>query len=167
MIWRPPSTAGAECPGRGAGRGGHLAGGAAAGEHAGGGGELGLERIIALLARRPVATRRRGMRKALAALMRIGGDSFTWRPSTPPSPGAASMPMWRRRRSGERWRSLPDIPGIPKDLRRSGRSLRISCQPTWDRICLLVYYMGGTERKISCWAGDRRADWGAAGDAGG
>ncbi len=36
-----PSTAGAECPGRGAGQGGHLAGGAAAGEHAGGGGELG------------------------------------------------------------------------------------------------------------------------------
>ena len=37
----------------------------------------GLERIIALLARRPVADTPTGMRKALAALMRIGGDSFT------------------------------------------------------------------------------------------
>ena len=36
----------------------------------------GLERIIALLARRPVADTPTGMRKALAALMRIGGGQL-------------------------------------------------------------------------------------------
>ena len=91
----------------------------------------GLERIIALLARRPVADTPTGMRKALAALMRIGGDSFTLEAINATISGCG-MSMWRRRRSRERWRS-PSLTfqASQRDLRRSGRSLRISCQPIW------------------------------------
>ena len=68
----------------------------------------GLERIIALLARRPVADTPTGMRKALAC-------------------GVADGMCHVDQRAG------PSLifQASQRDLRRSGRSLRISCQPTW------------------------------------
>ena len=60
--------------------------------------DFGLERIEALLPYRPVCETAGQRRAALAALLRIGGDSFTPRPSTTPCGGAGSTPGRRRGR---------------------------------------------------------------------
>lgn len=74
----------------------------------------GLERIEALLARRPVANTPEDRRKALAALLRIGGDSFTL--------AAINDNLWgcginavvnETGESGQVEVRFPDVPGIP------------------------------------------------------
>ena len=78
----------------------------------------GLERIIALLARRPVADTPTGMRKALAALMRIGGDSFTLEAINATISGCGvHAHVEEKEIPGEVVVSFPDIPGIPKGFK--------------------------------------------------
>ena len=78
----------------------------------------GLERIIALLARRPVADTPTGMRKALAALMRIGGDSFTLEAINATISGCGvHAHVEEKEIPGEVAVSFPDIPGIPKGFK--------------------------------------------------
>ena len=78
----------------------------------------GLERIIALLARRPLADTPTGMRKALAALMRIGGDSFTLEAINATISGCGvHAHVEEKEIPGEVAVSFPDIPGIPKGFK--------------------------------------------------
>ncbi len=64
--------------------------------------------------------------------MRIGGDSFTLEAINATISGCGvHAHVEEKEIPGEVAVSFPDIPGIPKGFKEIGRSLRISCQPTW------------------------------------
>lgn len=93
--------------------------------------DWGLERIASLLRRRPPATTTKAMREALAALLRISGDSFTLEAINDTIAGCgviARVEETKEPGTVEVW--FPDIPGIPPPLMRSTRSSPTSFQPT-------------------------------------
>lgn len=76
--------------------------------------EWGLERIESLLTRRPMAETPQGKRSALAALLRIGGDSFTLSAINDNLKGCGVNAVVSE--TGERdvvEVRFPDVPGIP------------------------------------------------------
>ena len=112
----------------------------------------GLERIIALLARRPVADTPTGMRKALAALMRIGGDSFTLEAINATISGCGvHAHVEEKEIPGEVVVSFPDIPGIPKGFKEI-REIIEDILPAHLGIEYVFWYITWEEleRKISC-----------------
>ena len=123
----------------------------------------GLERIIALLARRPVADTPTGMRKALAALMRIGGDSFTLEAINATISGCGvHAHVEEKEIPGEVAVSFPDIPGIPKGFKEI-REIIEDILPAHLGIEYVFWYITWEklERKISCWAEieERQLTW--------
>ncbi len=123
----------------------------------------GLERIIALLARRPVADTPTGMRKALAALMRIGGDSFTLDAINATISGCGvHAHVEEKEIPGEVAVSFPDIPGIPKGFKEI-REIIEDILPAHLGIEYVFWYITWEEleRKISCWAEieERQLTW--------
>ena len=123
----------------------------------------GLERIIALLARRPVADTPTGMRKALAALMRIGGDSFTLEAINATISGCGvHAHVEEKEIPGEVVVSFPDIPGIPKGFKEI-REIIEDILPAHLGIEYVFWYITWEEleRKISCWAEieERQLTW--------
>ena len=75
----------------------------------------GLEAIEALLARRPVAGSLKRRREALAALLRIGGDSFTLAAINDNLKGCGINAVAAETgTAGQVKVSFPDVPGIPE-----------------------------------------------------
>jgi len=74
----------------------------------------GLELLAKLFVRRPVAGDAAGMRKALAALLRIGGDSFTLDAINDTLSGCGVHAVAEERGVGAVLVSFPDQPGIPE-----------------------------------------------------
>ena len=119
--------------------------------------------IIALLARRPVADTPTGMRKALAALMRIGGDSFTLEAINATISGCGvHAHVEEKEIPGEVAVSFPDIPGIPKGFKEI-REIIEDILPAHLGIEYVFWYITWEEleRKISCWAEieERQLTW--------
>ena len=75
----------------------------------------GLEAVEALLARRPVAGSLKRRREALAALLRIGGDSFTLAAINDNLKGCGINAVAAETgTAGQVTVSFPDVPGIPE-----------------------------------------------------
>ena len=76
--------------------------------------DWGLEQVAALFRRRPPATTVRTMREALAALLRIGGDSFTLAAINDNLRGCGINAQARETgKAGRVEICFPDVPGIP------------------------------------------------------
>lgn len=74
----------------------------------------GLERLESLLARKPVAETAAARRQALAALLRIGGDSFTLAAVNDNLKGCGlNAAVWETGEEGLVEVTFPDVPGIP------------------------------------------------------
>lgn len=79
----------------------------------------GLDLLAGLLPHRPAAQSSQGLREALAALLRIGGDSFTLEAINDAIAGCGIVA--RVDETGEPGRvevSFPGVPGIPEDFER-------------------------------------------------
>lgn len=101
----------------------------------------GLERIIALLARRPVADTPTGMRKALAALMRIGGDSFTLEAVNDDLKGCGLNAVASETGTpGKVEVRFPDVPGIP-DGYEEMREIIEDILPSHVEIAYVFWYI--------------------------
>ena len=95
--------------------------------------DWGLEQVAVLFRRRPPATTVKTMREALAALLRIGGDSFTLAAinDTISGCGVNARVEETDQAGTEPWRSpFPRCRASRPTLRRSGSSLRTSSLPT-------------------------------------
>ena len=75
--------------------------------------DWGLERIAGLLVRRPVAAQPRKLAAALAALMRISGDSFTLAAINDTVAGCGVPAVVRERGKGQVSVSFPGVAGEP------------------------------------------------------
>ena len=73
----------------------------------------GLERTASLLARRPVATHPRRLAAALAALLRIGGDSFTLEAINDTISGCGIPAVVEEKGKGQVSVSVPGVAGEP------------------------------------------------------
>ena len=73
----------------------------------------GLEKTASLFVRRPVASQPRKLAAALAALMRIGGDSFTLAAINDTITGCGVPAVVRERGKGEVSVSFPGVAGEP------------------------------------------------------
>ena len=79
--------------------------------------DWGLENIARLLARRPVATEPRALGAALAALLRIGGDSFTLAAINDTISGCGvNARVEETDQAGTVEVSFPQVPGIPPNF---------------------------------------------------
>ena len=113
----------------------------------------GLERIIALLARRPVADTPTGMRKALAALMRIGGDSFTLAAINDNLRGCGvNAVVSETDTPGTVEVRFPDVPGIPDGFDEI-REILEDILPCHLLIRYVYWYITWKmlEERFSCW----------------
>lgn len=92
--------------------------------------DWGLERTASLFRRRPIAATPKAMREALAALLRIGGDSFTLDAINDTISGCGVNARVRETgKAGTVEVSFPKVPGIRPALTRSKRSWRTSSRP--------------------------------------
>ena len=115
--------------------------------------DRGLEAIESLLARRPVATDLEMRRAALAALLRIGGDSFTLAAINDNLRGCGINAQARETGTAGRveiW--FPDVPGIPDGFEEL-REIIESILPAHLGIEYAYWYItwGGMEEKFSTW----------------
>ena len=79
--------------------------------------DWGLEQIAALFVRRPVAAQPRRLAAALAALLRIGGDSFTLEAINDTIAGCGVHALVEENGvPNEVVVSFPNVPGIPKEF---------------------------------------------------
>ncbi len=76
--------------------------------------DWGLERMAKLFVRKPMAEDTEGMRDALAALMRIGGDSFTLDAINDTLKGCGISALAEEQGVGAVVVSFPKQPGIPR-----------------------------------------------------
>lgn len=74
----------------------------------------GLEKIASLLTRRPVAAQPRKLAAALAALLRIGGDSFTLSAINDTVAGCGIPAVVKELGTGQAAVSFPGIAGVPE-----------------------------------------------------
>lgn len=123
----------------------------------------GLEQVASLFMRRPVASTAKRMRTALAALLRIGGDSFTMEAINDTISGCGvrarvdetDMP-------GTVEVCFPNIPGIPEGFEEISKIIE-DILPAHLLIQYVYWYItwAELERKISCWQDieDRQLAW--------
>lgn len=78
--------------------------------------DWGLENVAKLFARRPVATQPRKLAAALAALLRIGGDSFTLDAINDTITGCGIPALVKERGKGEVSVSFPGVAGEPDNF---------------------------------------------------
>lgn len=116
--------------------------------------DWGLERMTALLARRPVSNTPERLREALASLLRISGDSFTLDAINATISGCGVHALVAEKEDpGEVAVSFPDIPGIPDGFDEISRIIE-DILPAHLLIEYVFWYITWVEleRKIACWA---------------
>ena len=104
----------------------------------------GLEAVEALLARKPVAASLERRRAALAALLRIGGDSFTLTAINDNLKGCGLNAVASETETpGVVEVRFPDVPGIPDGFFiNEGHPGGYSALPSGHTVCLLVHHLG-------------------------
>ena len=103
--------------------------------------DWGLEAIEALLVRKPVAPSLERRREALAALLRIGGDSFTLAAINDNLKGCGiNAAAAETGTAGQVTVSLPDVPGIPEGFEEM-RAIIASILPAHLGIEYMFWYI--------------------------
>lgn len=113
----------------------------------------GLERVAQLLVRRPVALDPRRMARSLAALLRIGGDSFTLEAINDAIAGCGI-----NARAAETYEPgtvevyFPEVAGIPAEFPEISRIIE-DILPAHVTIRYVYWYVtwAELEEKVSCW----------------
>ena len=123
----------------------------------------GLENLAGLFARRPVASDPRKLALALAALLRIGGDSFTLEAINDTISGCGVRARVDETGTpGEVEVSFPNIPGIPDGFEEISRIIE-DILPAHLLIRYVYWYVTWAylEGVISCWKEieDRKLNW--------
>jgi hypothetical protein len=125
--------------------------------------DWGLELVAGLFQRRPAAPSTKRMRQALAALLRIGGDSFTLEAINDTIAGCGvHARVDETDTPGTVVVSFPDIPGIPEGFEEISRIIE-DILPAHLLIQYVYWYITWEEleRKISCWQDieDQELNW--------
>ena len=123
----------------------------------------GLEAIESLLARRPVTDRLEERRAALAALLRIGGDSFTLAAINDTISGCGvNARVEETEQAGTVEVSFPQVPGIPPNF----EEIRIIIEDIIPAHLIIQYHYWyltwqQLEQKFSCWQDieDKNLTW--------
>ena len=123
----------------------------------------GLEAIEALLARKPVADSLKRRREALAALLRIGGDSFTLAAINDTISGCGvNARVEETDQAGTVEVSFPQVPGIPPNF----EEIRVIIEDIIPAHLIIRYHYWyltwqQLEQKFSCWQDieDKNLTW--------
>ena len=123
----------------------------------------GLEAVEALLARRPVAGSLKRRREALAALLRIGGDSFTLAAINDTISGCGvNARVEETDQAGTVEVSFPQVPGIPPNF----EEIRVIIEDIIPAHLIIQYHYWyltwqQLEQKFSCWQDieDKNLTW--------
>ncbi|MDD5937745.1 MAG: DUF2313 domain-containing protein [Clostridiales bacterium] len=127
--------------------------------------DWGLERIESLLTRRPVAETAEGKRLALAALLRIGGDSFTLAAVNDNLRGCGlNAVVSETEDPGIVEVRFPDVPGIPDSFRELQQIIE-DIIPCHLEVRYVYWYItwGMLENRFQNWGAleDEGYTWGA------
>ena len=115
--------------------------------------DWGLEQVAALFRRRPPATTVKTMREALAALLRIGGDSFTLAAINDNLKGCGVNAVASETGTPGRVEvRFPDVPGVPDGFEKM-RAIIESILPAHVEIGYVYWYMTWAmmEEKFDTW----------------
>lgn len=123
----------------------------------------GLEQVARLFLRRPVATQPRPLADALAALLRIGGDSFTLAAINDTISGCGvNARVEETDQAGTVEVSFPQVPGIPPNF----EEIRIIIEDIIPAHLIIQYHYWyltwqQLEQKFSCWQDieDKNLTW--------
>lgn len=122
----------------------------------------GLEQLTRLFARRPVAGEPRALSSAIAALLRIGGDSFTLAAINDTISGCGVHAEVTEAGVGSVTVSFPGVKGIPEGF-ESLKKIIEDILPAHLAIEYWFWYLtwAGLERTFSCWQEieDRQLTW--------
>lgn len=122
----------------------------------------GLEQVARLFARRPVADSPRALAQALAALMRIGGDSFTLSAINDTIAGCGVPAVVTESGVGKVRVTFPGVAGIPPSFEERKRIIE-EILPAHVEIEYWFWYLtwAELESKFSCWQEieDRNLTW--------
>lgn len=122
---------------------------------------VGLERMESLLKRRPVADTPENRRKALAALLRIGGDSFTLCAINDNLRGCGlNAVASETQETGKIEVRFPDVPGIPDGFQEM-RSIIEDILPCHLLVEYVYWYVTWSmlEEQFSTWGGIEARKW--------
>ena len=125
--------------------------------------DWGLEQVAVLFRRRPPATTVKTMREALAALLRIGGDSFTLAAINDTISGCGvNARVEETDQAGTVEVSFPQVPGIPPNF----EEIRIIIEDIIPAHLIIQYHYWyltwqQLEQKFSCWQDieDKNLTW--------
>ena len=115
--------------------------------------DWGLEQVAALFRRRPPAATIKTMREALAALLRIGGDSFTLEAINDTISGCGvNARVEETGQAGTVEVSFPQVPGIPPNF----EEIRVIIEDILPAHLVIEYHYWyltwqQLEQKFSCW----------------
>nr|WP_268842228.1 PBSX family phage terminase large subunit [Pseudoflavonifractor phocaeensis] len=122
----------------------------------------GLERMARLFVRRPAAGTPRALGAALAALLRIGGDSFTLEAINDTIAGCGIEASVEELGVGIVEVSFPGVAGVPENFEQIKRIVEDILPPHLD-IQYFFWFLTweGLERKFSCWQDieDQKLSW--------
>ncbi len=123
----------------------------------------GLDRVAALFTRKPVADSAEMMRRALAALLRIGGDSFTLEAINDTISGCGvHAHVDETEEPGTVVVSFPDVPGVPKGFDEISKIIE-DILPAHLLVRYYYWYITWEqlEQKIASWQEieDRKLTW--------
>ena len=126
---------------------------------------MGAGAVEALLARKPVAASLERRRAALAALLRIGGDSFTLTAINDNLKGCGSRRGQRDGTPGVVEVRFPDVPGIPDGF-ESMRAILEDILPCHLDIRYVYWYITWPSWRSALPPGETLRSWGPPGGAG-
>ena len=125
--------------------------------------DWGLEQVASLFRRRPPASTTRTMREALAALLRIGGDSFTLAAINDTISGCGvNAQVEETEQAGTVEVSFPQVPGVPPNFDEIRVIIEVII-PAHLAIQYHYWYLTWQqlEEKFSCWQDieDKQLTW--------
>ena len=122
----------------------------------------GLEQVASLFARRPVAAEPRALAAALAALLRIGGDSFTLQAINDTIAGCGVSALVTEKGVGVVEVTFPQVAGVPQGFEQMKEIIEDILPPHLE-IQYWFWYLAWEEleRIFSCWheIEDRDLTW--------